>query len=54
MTDRLKGKIAIISGGATGMGGAADQNTMLPIVAAVAVLGGGALLFINRKKLFSS
>ncbi|MGX1265228.1 hypothetical protein RKD55_003032 [Rossellomorea marisflavi] len=38
----------------TGMGGAAEQNTMLPIVAAVAVLGGGALLFINRKKLFSS
>lgn len=25
MTDRLKGKIAIISGGATGMGGAASR-----------------------------
>lgn len=25
MTDRLKGKIAIISGGATGMGGAASK-----------------------------
>ncbi len=25
MTDRLKGKVAIISGGATGMGGAASK-----------------------------